>query len=55
MARKLGLIDRHVFDTNIQVIDLSTSSQPQTCAFYRSGFDKAVAVIVDGVGTFIQQ
>ena len=25
----------------------------QACAFYRSGFDKAVSVVVDGAGTFI--
>ena len=56
MARKLGLIDRHVFDTkHPQVIDLSHIHHKlhAACAFYRSGFDKAVAVIVDGAGTFI--
>ena len=38
-----------------QVIDLSiyiATSQFAT-AFYRSGFDEAVALIVDGAGTFI--
>ena len=56
IARKLGLIDRHVFDTkHPQVIDLSHIHHKlhAACAFYRSGFDKAVAVIVDGAGTFI--
>lgn len=58
LARKLGLISR---DPSInpcnhpQVIDLSRIHHKlhAGCAFYRSGFDKAVAVIVDGAGTFI--
>ena len=56
LARKLGLIDRN---ENIyqhpQVIDLSSVHHKlhAACGFYRSGFDKALAVIVDGAGTFI--
>ena len=52
IARKLGLIDRHVFDTkHPQVIDLSHIHHKlhAACAFYRSGFSDAVAVIVDGM------
>lgn len=56
LARKLGLIDRKadVYD-HPQVIDLSHMHHKlhAACAFYRSGFDHAVAVIIDGAGTFI--
>jgi len=56
-ARKLGLIEqnpRPSGPTHPQVIDLSTIHHKlhAGCAFYRSGFDDAVAVIVDGAGTF---
>lgn len=56
LARKLGLIDR--YDPNMfhpQVIDLSHIHHQlhAACAFYRSGFETATAVIVDGAGTFI--
>lgn len=55
LARKLGLIQQ----TNVnlhehpQVIDLSSQHHKihAACAFYRSGFDDAVAVIVDGAGS----
>lgn len=56
LARKLGLIDK---DSDLinhpQVIDLSHMHHRlhAACAFYRSGFDSAAAVIVDGAGTFI--
>lgn len=56
LARKLGLIRR---EENIyqhpQVIDLSYVHHKlhAACAFYRSGFDTAVSVVVDGAGTFI--
>ena len=56
LARKLGLIDRKAdLYNHPQVIDLSHIHHKlhAACAFYRSGFDKAVAVIVDGAGTFI--
>lgn len=57
MARKLGLIDQkeNPYD-HPQVIDLSTIHHKlhAGCAFYRSGFDSAVAVIVDGAGTFFE-
>lgn len=56
LARKLGLIDRNQNMYNHpQVIDLSHIHHKlhAACAFYRSGFDEAVAVIVDGAGTFI--
>jgi carbamoyltransferase len=56
MARKLGLIDRKVKDlhNHPQVIDLSHIHHKlhAACAFYRSGWDDAVALIVDGAGTF---
>ena len=57
IARKLGLIDQkeNPYD-HPQVIDLSTIHHKlhASCAFYRSGFDSAVAVIVDGAGTFFE-
>lgn len=56
MARKLGLIDRKADIYNHpQVIDLSHMHHKlhAACAFYRSGFDNAVALVVDGAGTFI--
>jgi carbamoyltransferase len=56
LARKLGLIDRkaNIYD-HPQVIDLSHIHHKlhAACAFYRSGFETATAVIVDGAGTFI--
>jgi carbamoyltransferase len=58
LARKLGLIDRgpniNIMD-HPQVIDLSQQHHKlhAAAAFYRSGFEKAVAVIVDGAGTFL--
>lgn len=56
MARKLGLIDRKVKDihNHPQVIDLSHIHHKlhAACAFYRSGWTDAVALIVDGAGTF---
>jgi len=57
LARKLGLIDRKVDIYNHpQVIDLSHVHHKlhAACAFYRSGFKNATAVIVDGAGTFIE-
>lgn len=56
-ARKLGLIDRKADRfKHPQVIDLSHVHHKlhAACAFYRSGFEDAVAVIVDGAGTFIE-
>ena len=56
LARKLGLIDRKANPhDHPQVIDLSSTHHKlhASCAFYRSGFEEAVAVIVDGAGTFI--
>ena len=56
LARKLGLIDRKADVMNHpQVIDLSHVHHKlhAACAFYRSGWDNAVSVIVDGAGTFI--
>jgi len=65
MARKLGLIRTKEigdythpqdidFRSHPQVIDLSIMHHKlhAACAFYRSGFDEAVALIVDGAGTF---
>jgi carbamoyltransferase len=56
LARKLGLISRTEDPYNHpQVIDLAHMHHKlhAACAFYRSGFDNAVALIVDGAGTFI--
>jgi carbamoyltransferase len=56
LARKLGLIKRHQnpFD-HPQVVDLSHIHHKlhAACAFYRSGFEEAAALIVDGAGTFL--
>ena len=56
LARKLGLIERLRHNANHpQVIDFSHMHHKlhAACAFYRSGFDHAVSVVVDGAGTFI--
>jgi len=55
LARKLGLIERNKGREHPQVIDLSYVHHKlhAACAFYRSGFEDAVAVIVDGAGSFI--
>jgi carbamoyltransferase len=56
LARKMGLIDRAADPHNHpQVIDLSHIHHKlhAACAFYRSGWESAVSVIVDGAGTFI--
>jgi len=56
LARKLGLIDRDpkLLPNHPQVIDLSYYHHKLHAAlsFYNSGFNDAVAVIVDGAGTF---
>lgn len=55
LARKLGLIDRKQKNfPHPQVIDLSYFHHKlhAACAFYRSGFKEATAVVVDGSGTF---
>ena len=58
LARKLGLIDRKVANLHKhpQVIDLSFMHHKlhAACAFYRSGWEDAVSLIVDGAGTFYQ-
>ena len=54
LARKLGLIDRKTDIFNHpQVIDVSSLHHRvhAACAFYRSGFDEAVAVVIDGAGS----
>ena len=56
MARKLGLIDRRQdLRNHPQVIDLSHIHHKlhASAAFYRSGFESATGVIIDGAGTFI--
>jgi len=56
LARKFGLIDRKAdLFNHHQVIDLSHIHHKlhAACAFYRSGFDVATAVIIDGAGSFI--
>ena len=58
LARKLGLIENKNIDlhNHPQVVDLSYMHHKlhSACAFYRSGFDDAVSLIVDGAGTFVQ-
>ena len=54
LARKLGLIDRKAdLYNHPQVIDISSQHHKvhAACAFYRSGFDEAAAVVVDGAGS----
>lgn len=56
LARKLGLINREAdFSNHPQVIDLSHMHHKlhAACAFYRSGFNEAVSVVIDGAGTFM--
>lgn len=56
LARKLGLISRKEnLHNHPQVIDLSHIHHKlhAACAFYRSGFEKAVSVVIDGAGTFM--
>lgn len=56
LARKLKLIDHKVdLHNHPQVIDLSHIHHKlhAACAFYRSGFKEAAALVVDGAGTFI--
>lgn len=56
-ARKLGLIEtmKNPMDEHPQVIDFSKIHHKlhAACAFYRSGWKDAAALIVDGAGTFI--
>jgi len=55
LARKLGLIKEHYSpDPHPQVLDMAMFHHKMHAglAFYRSGFEEAVAVIVDGAGTF---
>jgi carbamoyltransferase len=54
MARKLHLIDDRVSGyEHPQVIEISDRHHKMhaACAFYRSGFDEAVALIADGAGS----
>ena len=56
LARKFGLIEKgHDPRNHPQVIDLSHIHHKlhAAAAFYRSGFDKATGVVIDGAGTFI--
>ena len=57
LARKLNLIDRKAdLYNHPQVIDVSHLHHKvhAACAFYRSGFDDAVAVVIDGAGSATQ-
>jgi carbamoyltransferase len=57
LARKLNLIDRRAnLHNHPQVVDFSYMHHKlhSACAFYRSGWNDAVSLIVDGAGTFIQ-
>jgi len=54
-ARKLGLIDRKGYPNgHPQVVDYSGIHHKlhAACAFYRSGWASAAALVVDGAGTF---
>jgi len=50
LAKKLRLIES---DEQVFSMDRWHHKMHASCAFYRSGFDSAVSVIVDGAGTFI--
>jgi carbamoyltransferase len=54
LARKIGLLDTQTPAKRDDVIDVAWFHHKMhaAMAFYRSGFDEAVAVIVDGAGTF---
>jgi len=54
LARKIGLLDAKQPGNQDKVIDVAMYHHKMHAAmsFYRSGFDQAVAVIVDGAGTF---
>ena len=58
LARKIGLIDSNIplreDGSHPQVIDMAMFHHKMHAglAFYRSGFEEAVALIVDGAGTF---
>ena len=58
LCKKLGLIDGKFRgqEQHPQVVDVSDQHHKlhAACAFYRSGFEDAVGVVVDGAGTFIQ-
>ena len=54
MARKLGLIDQNINpQKHPQVIDVSHQHHKlhAACSFYRSGFDNAVSLVIDGCGS----
>ncbi len=56
LCRKLRLIEDHRRPgPHPQVIDVSDQHHKlhAACAFYRSGFERAVGVVIDGAGTFI--
>jgi carbamoyltransferase len=55
LARKMGLIESgHPPDKHPQVIDAAKLHHKMhaSLAFYRSGFKEAVAVVIDGAGTY---
>lgn len=54
LARKLGLIEQRLYSNgHPQVVDMAGLHHKihAACAFYRSGWDDAVALVVDGAGT----
>jgi len=56
LARKMGLIDRNPkVASHPQVIDYSLLHHKThaACAFYRSGWEDAVAVVIDGAGSVL--
>ena len=54
LARKIGLIEERGTVSHPQVIDMAMYHHKMHAglAFYRSGFEEAVAVVIDGAGTF---
>jgi carbamoyltransferase len=58
LARKIGLIEiNNQGGPHPQVIEYWDQHHRNhaACAFYRSGFDTATAIIVDGAGTFVKR
>lgn len=58
LARKLGLIEdvKNPYEPHPQVIDVAQNHHKihAACAFYRSGWEDAVALVVDGAGAAFQ-
>jgi len=53
LIRKLRLINEKDIDKKVIEVHENHHEQHAAVAFYRSGFEKAVSLIVDGAGTFL--